>query len=128
MIIADLGKYLYDFDEILHAACTSEVRNFSLVTFWSHSVLNVKGHALKSRGLGFLMVSCIFQLFSPEKNFVGGKISDAENCVLQDWSADTPSNSPLTRVINEKGCGVNKFIFLFLGTVDGKESDFVAAQ
>ena len=106
----DLENYPNDFDEFLHVASTSECKNFFLVTFCQHLCLKVKGHALKSRGFGFLTVFGIFcnhlllnKILSVEKFQVRKFISYKIDLLIP------PSIVQLTRFFSEIHCGVNKF-------------------
>ena len=108
--VADLENPPIEFDEIWHVYRSSESKNFFLLTFWPLDILKVKGHAPKSRGLGFLTVFGIFcnhlllkKFWSP-MTFQVRKFISNKFCLLT-----PPSISQLTRVISDIHFGVNKF-------------------
>ena len=108
--VADLENPPIEFDEIWHVCRSSESKNFFLLTFWPLDILKVKGHALKSRGLGILTVIGIFCNHSLLKKFWSPMTFQVRKFIFYKFGLLTPpSKSQLTRVFSEIHSGVNKF-------------------
>ena len=106
----DLVNYPTNFDDFWHVASTSECKNFFLVTFCPQMGLKVQGHALKSRGFGFLTVFGVFCNHLLLKKFLlVEKFQVRKFISYKKYLLTPPSNLPLTRVFSEIHCGVNKF-------------------
>ena len=108
--VADLENPPIEFDEIWHVYRSSESKNFFLVTFWPVDILKVKGHAPKSKGLGFLTVFGVFCNHLLLKKFWWPVRFQVRKFFPYNFGLLTPpSISQLTRDISDIHFGVNKF-------------------